>query len=67
MLGSPYLDQTFDDSDIERLEDHFEVKDLTLGPPMSFDFHILFDWPCLGPLPSSFRDVGLHLGHSHHS
>ena len=37
VLGSPYLDQTLDDSDIERFEDHFEVKDLTLGHLMSFD------------------------------
>lgn len=29
VLGSPYLDQTLDDSDIDRLDDHFEVKDLT--------------------------------------
>jgi len=38
----PYLVQTLklDDIDIERLKDHFEVKNLTLGHPMSFDFHI---------------------------
>ena len=44
--------QTLDDSDIERLGDHFEVKDMTLGHLVSIDFHIAFDWPCLGHLPS---------------
>ena len=43
MLGSSCLDQTLDDSDIKRLEDYFEVKDLTLGSPMSLDFLVLFD------------------------
>jgi len=37
---------------------------LTKGHPQSFDFHISFDWSFFGPLPSPFRDVGLHLGHS---
>jgi len=53
--GSPCLDETLGDSDIERLEDQFEEKenkDMTLGHLMSLDFHISFDWPCLGPLPS---------------
>jgi len=52
VLGSSCLDQTLDNSDIGRLKDHFEVKDLTLGHPMSFDFRILLDLPCLDPLPS---------------
>ena len=43
MLGGPYLFQTLEDIDIDRLEDHFEVKDLTLGHPLSFDCHISFD------------------------
>jgi len=43
MRGSPYLDQTLQDSDIERFEDHFEVKDLNLGHPTGFDFYISFD------------------------
>ena len=43
VLGNPCLDQTLDDSDIDRLEDYFEVKDLTLGPPLSFDFYISLD------------------------
>lgn len=68
MLGSPYLDQTLDDSDIKRLEDYFEVKDLTLHRhPMSFDFDISFNWPCLGHLPFPFRDVGFHVDYSEHS
>lgn len=66
VLDNLCLDQTLDDGDIERLEHHFEVKDLTLGHPMSFDFHISFDWLCRGLVPSPFRDV-LHLGHSYHS
>jgi len=48
---------------MERLEDHIEVNDLTMGHPMSFDFRILFDWFCLGPLPSSLREVKLHFNH----
>jgi len=44
--GSPYLDQTLDDIDIEGLKDHFELKDLTLGHLMSFNVHVLFDWLC---------------------
>ena len=67
VLRNPYLDQTLDDSDIERLEDHFEVNDLIVSHPMSFDFHISFDWPCLGPLPSPFRDVGLYFGDLDHT
>ena len=66
MLGSPCLDQTLDGSDIERPEDHFDMKVLTLGPHMSFDFRIAPNWPCLGPFPSPFRDVGLYLRYSDH-
>jgi len=43
VFGNPCFDQTLDDIDIDRLEDHFEVKDLTLGHPLSFDFHISLD------------------------
>jgi len=64
VFNNPSLDQNLDDSDIERLEDHFEVKDVTLGPPMSFDFHISTHWPFLGPFPSSFRGVGLYVGYA---
>jgi len=67
VLGDSCLDQTLEDIDIDRLEDHFEVKDFTLGPPLSFDFHISLDWPCFDPLPSPFRDVGLNFDHSDHS
>jgi len=63
---SSCLDQTLDDSDMDRLEDYLEVKYLTLGHPMRFDFHISFDWPCLGALPSPFRDDVLHFSHSDH-
>jgi len=51
VLGSPCLVQTLDYSNIERLEDHFEVKNLTLGHAISFEFHISLYWHCLGPLP----------------
>ena len=44
MLSGHCVDWTLDDVDLERVEDHFEVKDLILGHPTSFDFHILFDW-----------------------
>ena len=37
---SLWLDQTLGDSDVDKLEDHFEMQDLTLGHPMGFDFHI---------------------------
>lgn len=60
VLSSLCLDQDLDDIDIEILKDHFEVKDLTLGYPTGIDFHISFDWLCLGPLPSPLRDVGLY-------
>jgi len=60
------LDQTLDDNDTDRLKDHFEIRDLTLGHPLSSNFHISFDWPCFGPLPSPFRDVRFHLDHSDH-
>jgi len=43
------------------------VMDLTLDHPMSFDFHISFHWPRLGPFLSPFRDVRLHLAYSDHS
>jgi len=66
VLDSPYLDKTLDDSDLDRLKPHFEVKDLTLGHPVNFDVHISLDYPCLGPLPSPFRDVVLHFGYSDH-
>jgi len=62
-LGHSWLDQTLDDSDVEKLKDHFKVKNLILAHPMSFGFHILFDWLCLSPLPSTLRDLELHLGH----
>ena len=64
MLDTPCLDQTLDDNDTDRLKDHFEIEDLTLGCPLSFDFHISFDWPCFGPLPSLFRGVVFHFSHS---
>lgn len=67
VLDSPYLDQILDDSNLDRLEDHLEVKDMTLGLPMSFYCHISFDWLCSTPRPSPFRDVGLHFHHSDHS
>jgi len=67
VLDSPCLDQTLDDSDINRLKDHSKVKDLTLGPPISFDCHISFDWPYFGPFPSPFRDDVFHFNHSDHS
>lgn len=67
VLGSPCLDQTLDDSDVDRLEDNFEAKDWSLGCPMSFDFYISFEWTCFVPLPSPFRDVGLYFHHSDHS
>ena len=51
VLDNSVLDKILDDSDIKRLEDHLEVKNLTLGHPMSFDFHISLDWPGRGPLP----------------
>jgi len=66
VIYSPCLDQTLDTVDIERLEDHFEVKDLILGHPMSFDFYISFDCLCLGPFPSPPRNVGLHFRLSDH-
>ena len=56
VLGSPCLNQN-----------HFEEKDLTLGRPLSFDFHVALDWPCLDPFPCSFRDVGFYFNHSDHS
>jgi len=65
VLSSPCLNQTLDDSDIKRLEDHFEVNDLSLSHPMSFDFHISLDWPWLGPLSSPLRDVVLHFSNSY--
>jgi len=64
--GSSCLDQTLEDRDIDRFKDHFEVKDLNLGHPLSFDFHISFDWPCFGLLPSPFRDVGFPFDHSNY-
>ena len=67
LLGNFCLDHILDHSDIDRLEDHFEVKDLTLGRPLRFDFHISFNWPCFSPLPSPFRNVGFHFDHSDHS
>jgi len=66
VLGSMCLDQMLDDSDVERLDDHFKVKDLALGPFMNFDFHVISYWPCFGHLPSPIRDVTLDFGHSHH-
>ena len=54
MLSSPCLDQS-DYIDIKRLRDHFEVKDLMSGRPTGIDFHILFDWLCVGSLPSYLR------------
>ena len=66
VLDSSYLDQTLDDIDVERLKDHFEVKDLTLSHLMSIDAHISFDWLCQGPVPSPFRDVILHFSHLNH-
>ena len=59
--------QPLNDSDIDKLMDHFEVKDLTLRHSLRFDFHISFDWPWLGLFPSPFRDVGFHFDHSNHS
>ena len=67
MLDSPCLDQTLDDSNLDKLEDHLEVKDLTLGPPMSIYCQISFHWVCSSPLSSPFRDFGLHFHHSDHS
>jgi len=66
VLGNPCLDQTLEDSDIGRLEDRFKVRDLTLGHPLSFDCHISFDWPSLGPFSSPFRDVAPQFGNSDH-
>ena len=67
MLDIPYLDQTRDDNDIDRLKDPFEWQDLNLGHQLSSDFHIFFDWPCFSPLPFPFRgDVRFHLDHSDH-
>jgi len=40
---------------------------LTLGHAISFNFHISLYWHCLGPFPSLFGDVGLHLRHLDHS
>ena len=67
MLGSLCLDQILDDSDLDRLDDHFKVKDLTLGRPMSFDFCMSFKRPCFGPFPSLYRDVVFHYDHLDHS
>jgi len=64
--GRPWLDQTLDNNDKDRLGDHFTVKNLALCHSLSIDFHISFYWPCFGPLPSSFRDVGFHFDHSDH-
>jgi len=63
VLGSPCFDKTLDYSDIERLDDHFDVKALSSGHPMSFGCHISFDQ--LYPFP--FGDVGCHLDHLDHS
>ena len=60
------LDQTLEDSDIDRLEDHFEVKNLILGHLLSFDGHVSFDWSCFGPILFLFRDVRFHLDSSNH-
>jgi len=43
------------------------VEELTLGHPASIDFHISFDWLCVGPLCYPLRDVGFHLEHSNYS
>jgi len=42
ILSNLCLNQTHEDSDIDKLEDHFKVRDLTLGYPLSFDCHISF-------------------------
>ena len=52
---SHHIDKTLDDTDIERLEHHIEVKDLTLGHPMGINIHVTFDWLCLDSVPSPFR------------
>ena len=67
VLGTACLDQALDDNALDRLEDHFEVQHLTLGHPVSFNCHISFDWPYLGPLPSPFIDVVFHFNDSDHS
>jgi len=61
---SHFLDQTLDDVNMERLEDHIKVTNSTLGHPMGFDFRTSFDSLCLGPLPNSLREVELYFSHS---
>ena len=66
VLDTPGINQTLDDNGADRLKDHFEIQDLTLGRHLSTDFHIFFDWPGFSPLPSPFRDVRFHLNHLDH-
>ena len=35
VLDTPCLDQILDDNETDRLKDHFEMQDLTLGHPLS--------------------------------
>jgi len=60
VLSIPCLDQTLSDNGLDRLKDHFEIQDLTLGHHLSSDFHISFDWPGFGHLLSPFKDVRFH-------
>jgi len=63
VLDTPCLYQTLGDNGTDRLKDHFEIQDLTLGQHLSTDFNISFDWPGFGPLLSRFRDMRFHLDH----
>ena len=67
LSGSHCLEYTIDDIDVERLKHHIEVEDLKFGHPTGIDFHITFDWFCLGLRSSPLKDVRLHLGHINHS
>jgi len=42
------------------------MQDLTLGPHLSSDFHISFDWLGFGPFLFPFSDVRFHLDHLDH-
>ena len=67
VLDIPYLDQTRDDNDIDKLQDTVELPDLTLGRHWSSDFHISFDWPCCGSFFYPSRGgVRFHLDHLDH-
>jgi len=58
VLDSPCLDQNLDDINIDRLEDHFKVKDLTLGHLGAFIFilHLIGLALVLSPPPFEMLD-----------